>query len=485
VDKAKNLPLVSDYGGKQPYCNVVVNDITKIIETDTETELFVKKSPNIRWNRKLVFRGLKDAIVDNNIEVKIDIFDQDIHFVEHTIGTVIIEVKGFKRGVLQSNWYGLGEQGLIKIGIQPLDFGDISLPDIISTNITSTPVSYIRDSERLVPSPNVQVTKPTGLIQYEPKDLKRKKCISSGTYGVIYKSKVKNLKETVVIKDMNIEQEDSVSSWKNEIEIMAQNKSRYITNIIGYCFSDKTLSIVMEYVKRKSLFDVLHKKSSTLSLLHRLRMSRHCLRGLVWLHNKNIAHRDVKSLNILVTKDYSCKLTDFGNSKLYLINHNTPNVGSKLWMAPEVKSNVYDPKASDIWSMGIVLFEIFNSSLPDWDVEEEIAVLPEEDYIGKELVTKCVIEAVDQRPLAHEILEALDSWIENILHHIFESNILQEKKIKKMRRENDDDIIELYNYLVTKNPYHVDSLLTQIVGLPEPKFKTQELYGNNFFQEAY
>jgi len=54
-----------------------------------------------------------------------------------------------------------------------------------------------------------------------------------------------------------------------------------------------------------------------------------------------------------------------------------------------------------------------------------------------------------------------------------------------MRRENDDDIIELYNYLVTKNPYHVDSLLTQIVGLPEPKFKTQELYGNNFFQEAY
>jgi len=234
--------------------------------------------------------------------------------------------------------------------------------------------------------------------------------------------------------------------------------------------------------QEKKLFDILHNKKVSLSLLHRIRMSRHCLRGLVWLHGKNIAHRDVKSLNILVTEDYSCKLSDFGSAKLYLITFNTPNVGSKLWMAPEVKTNDYEPKASDIWSMGIVLYEILTGILPAWNEEEELAIIPtDEDYIGKKIISRCVVRDPETRPLSFVILEALDSWIESILTSIYMSDI-KEKKIDKMRRENDNDIIELYNYLVNKNPYRVDELLTKVNGLPEPQFKNVDLYSNNFFK---
>jgi len=429
-----------------------------------------------------VFRGLFNLFNDRPITMSIDVLDLDGSDVEHKIGNVSISITGFKRGVLEYNWYGIGEKGLIRIGIQPHDFGDISLPDHISTRLNNNSMYYISESETKIHSNRPNSSRDFNLINFEDKDIERKKCIAAGTFGVVYKCKVKNFSEIVVVKDMNIEEDDSVTSWKKEIEIMAQNKSRYITNIIGYCYSHKTLSIVMEYVKRKSLFDILHNKKVSLSLLHRIRMSRHCLRGLVWLHGKNIAHRDVKSLNILVTEDYSCKLSDFGSAKLYLITFNTPNVGSKLWMAPEVKTNDYEPKASDIWSMGIVLYEILTGILPAWNEEEELAIIPtDEDYIGKKIISRCVVRDPETRPLSFVILEALDSWIESILTSIYMSDI-KEKKIDKMRRENDNDIIELYNYLVNKNPYRVDELLTKVNGLPEPQFKNVDLYSNNFFK---
>lgn len=74
-----------------------------------------------------------------------------------------------------------------------------------------------------------------------------------------------------------------------------------------------------------------------------MRMALHMARGLGFLHSKGIAHRDVKSLNVLVTDDYSCKFADFGTAKL--INDqqilHTTNAGTPLWMAPEVRRGVY------------------------------------------------------------------------------------------------------------------------------------------------
>jgi len=234
----------------------------------------------------------------------------------------------------------------------------------------------------------------------------------------------------------------------------------------------------MEYVRKKSLYDNLYKKNISFSLLHRIRMARHCLRGLVWLHGKDIAHRDIKSLNILVTEDYSCKLTDFGCAKLFKRDFNTPNVGSKLWMAPEVRTGIYEPKETDIWSMGIVIFEILNGTLPFWDAENEIAIIPDDtDYIGINIINRCMDIKSDNRPKAHEILESLDNWIKNILQCIYDT-----VEPDNRSTENDDDIIGLYHYLVNKNPYHVDKYLITIGELPEPKFKTSELYGSYFFE---
>jgi len=61
--------------------------------------------------------------------------------------------------------------------------------------------------------------------------------------------------------------------------------------------------------------------------------------------------------------------------KLALLS-NTPNVGSRLWMAPEVKHDDYDAFLSDIYSMGLVLYELLNNNLPEWDEEMAIGRIP-------------------------------------------------------------------------------------------------------------
>lgn len=106
-------------------------------------------------------------------------------------------------------------------------------------------------------------------------------------------------------------------------------KSPFVVEVFGFCSNQKILTIVMEYMVNGDLYQLLHKNSHShsLSMLQRMRMARHCALGLSVLHSQSIIHRDVKSMNILVgqlrnvshfkvSEDYSCKLTDFGCSKL-------------------------------------------------------------------------------------------------------------------------------------------------------------------------
>lgn len=140
------------------------------------------------------------------------------------------------------------------------------------------------------------------------------------------------------------------------------------------------------------LFGVLHKKADKhpLSLIQRMRMSRHCALGIQVLHNNKIIHRDVKSMNVLVNKDYNCKVTDFGCSKVSneFSAFNTVNTGTllfvvswltfkgtPLWMAPEVKTGNYS-YPSDIYSLGLVLYELFERKLPMFDPNTQITTLP-------------------------------------------------------------------------------------------------------------
>eukprot|EP01125_Pyxidicula_operculata_P011085 TRINITY_DN361_c0_g1_i4.p1 TRINITY_DN361_c0_g1~~TRINITY_DN361_c0_g1_i4.p1 ORF type:complete len:229 (-),score=27.66 TRINITY_DN361_c0_g1_i4:362-1048(-) len=172
---------------------------------------------------------------------------------------------------------------------------------------------------------------------------------------------------------------NSVEDWKKEIAVMSQNRCRYTVEIYGYCANQNILTIVMEFMAKGDLYGILHKKKEPLSLLQRTRMARQCALGLSFLHTNHVMHRDIKSMNILVTDLYECKLTDFGCAKLVSDRqiYNTYNTGTPLWMAPEVKRGLYTFSA-DVYSLGLVFYELFEKQLPGWNEMTQTIVLPQQ-----------------------------------------------------------------------------------------------------------
>jgi serine/threonine protein kinase len=97
-------------------------------------------------------------------------------------------------------------------------------------------------------------------------------------------------------------------------------------------------------------------------------MARHCALGVSFLHGNGLMHRDIKSMNILVTEDYSCKLTDFGCAKLANAASvlNTVNSGTPLWMVSPLYFGVFQ-SFSEFF---LVYFGVFPFFAPGYKVHE-------------------------------------------------------------------------------------------------------------------
>lgn len=183
-------------------------------------------------------------------------------------------------------------------------------------------------------------------------------------------------------------------------------------------------------------------------------------------------------MNILVTEDYSCKLTDFGCAKLLTFDRqifNTVNSGTPLWMAPEVKRGQYSFPA-DIYSLGLVLFELFEKKLPFFDQVRQIVVLPN-SFQSASVVMPCLNQVPEKRPLASRVVGVLDKMIRNIVESV--RNLLPEMEQVKLRAEAlggadssvtdglDAELKQLYRHLLSKPPAEVDALINRAFQINE------------------
>eukprot|EP01091_Cochliopodium_minus_P010204 TRINITY_DN2661_c0_g1_i1.p1 TRINITY_DN2661_c0_g1~~TRINITY_DN2661_c0_g1_i1.p1 ORF type:complete len:846 (-),score=182.26 TRINITY_DN2661_c0_g1_i1:4-2256(-) len=265
-------------------------------------------------------------------------------------------------------------------------------------------------------------------------DVNNAKIIGKGGYGIVYHSVYKG--KEVALKKVNpkLVTNSERLTLRKEIEIMALYKHPCIVNFLGARVSDDdVIFIVTEFCEYGSLSEVLQQNKPKLDWVKKLKWSIQTSNGMNYLHSQKpaIVHRDLKSLNLLIDKEENCKICDFGLSKSTSGESMNTFMGTLNWCAPEILLGQSFTKKADVYSMGLVLWEIIAHEKPysGWkvlDIVEHIKNGGIPDYPSDKLVAdgyKKVVESCLKRdPNDRPTFE----WIEKALKTInpldFEKN---------------------------------------------------------------
>ncbi|QEK13607.1 Stk1 family PASTA domain-containing Ser/Thr kinase [Crassaminicella thermophila] len=193
--------------------------------------------------------------------------------------------------------------------------------------------------------------------------------IGGGGMALVYKAKCKLLNRYVAVKILRPEftsDEEFIRSFKKESQAAASLSHPNIVNIYDVGNDDDIYYLVMEYVKGKTLKQII-KEKGPLQLEETINIGKQIALALQHAHNNHIVHRDIKPHNIMITDDGRVKVTDFGIAKAVTSSTvtNTGNViGSVHYFSPEQARGGYIDEKSDLYSLGIVLYEMATGKVP-------------------------------------------------------------------------------------------------------------------------
>lgn len=212
---------------------------------------------------------------------------------------------------------------------------------------------------------------------------------------------------------------ENMEDFCNEISILSRLRHPNVILFLGACTKPPRLSMITEYMELGSLYHLIHLsgQKKKLSWRRKFKMLRDICRGLMCVHRMKIVHRDLKSANCLVNKHWTVKICDFGLSRIITDSpmRDSSSAGTPEWMAPELIRNEPFTEKCDIFSLGVIMWELCTLNRP-WE-----GVLPErvvyavanegsrleipEGPLGR-LIADCWAEP-QERPSCEEILSRL------------------------------------------------------------------------------
>jgi hypothetical protein len=205
----------------------------------------------------------------------------------------------------------------------------------------------------------------TDVWEIDSRQLKIESKVASGSYGDLYRGVY--CSQEVAIKILKPERvnADMLRDFAQEVYIMRKIRHKNVVQFMGACTRPPNLCIVTEFMARGSIYDFLHKLKGMFKLPSLLKVAIDISKGMDYLHQNKIIHRDLKTANLLMDENEVVKVADFGVARVQAQSGvMTAETGTYRWMAPEViEHKPYDHKA-DVFSFGVVLWELLTGELP-------------------------------------------------------------------------------------------------------------------------
>jgi serine/threonine protein kinase len=282
-------------------------------------------------------------------------------------------------------------------------------------------------------------------VLIDPEQIKIKELLGTGGFGEVKLAEYLSTQVAVKLlkKDMS---EEVMKEFHDESAIMSSMRHPNIVLFMGVVVYPPML--VMELMPKGSVFKILHVDKTKLDWTLILKMAADAAKGMSFLHGHDpvIVHRDLKSLNLLVSRDWNVKVSDFGLSSLKnsLYQKKKPTqdaspgsgppgprpaeeLGTLAWSAPEVFNNKIVTEKADVYSFGVIIYELLTKLVPYTGISNhaiihlvtvgkrptDVMPAPDAPHLTKlkPIMEACWQEDPDARPTFPQILEQLQELI--------------------------------------------------------------------------
>ena len=273
------------------------------------------------------------------------------------------------------------------------------------------------------------------------------KLLGKGSHGCVYKAVLRG--RLVAVKKPSrgsgagvsprvASSSSSTNEVENEIEILSKIQSPRLVNLVGFTNDSKQRLLVVEFMSNGTLYDVLHSNSRTPNWGRRIRLALQTAKAIDTLHSSvpPVIHRDIKSANVLIDRNFNARLGDFGLALRCHVDdyrlRSTPPAGTMGYLDPCYVTPDNLSTKTDVFSFGILLLEIISGrkaidvghsppSIVDWAIPlirkgkllaiyDPTIAPPKEPFVRKQLAViaaKCVRSCRERRPSMKEVVEWL------------------------------------------------------------------------------